>query len=158
MDAIIDMAQAGPITFGEDAAATDHEENPTGNDPSTSNEASDTFEIKSVSFDDIFSELEDFQMKNKGSLTIPTSHPALARIIDSLTSSCIELLAEKRWNDQLASLEEYKEEHGNSEVPLNHPTLGEWAARQRDYFKLREQGRPNPLTDQRVQYMKVNTN
>ena len=113
---------------------------------------SDT-KINSVSFDDIFKELEAFRQENN-SLTIPVTHPSLLQIIDSLTANCIEDLVQKRWDDQMAALTRYKLEHGNSDVPITHPTLGSWVKDQREFYKLHGYPKPNPLTKNRVQRLK----
>ena len=122
---------------------------------SDNNSSEGAFEVTSVSFDDVFAELQTFQHENNGSLVIPVSHPALTRIIDSLTSNCIELLVEKRWNDQMIALTNFKEEHGNCHVPATHPTLGKWVGDQRDHYKLYEKRRADPLTKKRYQRLKV---
>lgn len=62
-----------------------------------------------INFDDVFTELQSYRDDNNGSLTVPTSHPSLARIVDNLASGGIEDLAKRRWNFQMAALKDYKE-------------------------------------------------
>ncbi|KAL7540742.1 hypothetical protein ACHAXR_010356 [Thalassiosira sp. AJA248-18] len=109
----------------------------------------------SISFDAIFSELQAWQQQNNGSLSIPTSHPALSRIADALTGEGIENIVDQRWDEQLAQLREYKSENGNCNVPFSHPTLGKWVSEQRKYFKLYELRMPNPLTPARFEQLKM---
>ena len=109
--------------------------------------------LPSISFDAIYSELHAYQTTN-GSLTIPASHPALARITDILTGAGIEKIASRRWDDQLDNLRSYRARHGNCDVPPSHPTLGRWAGEQRAYYKERELGRTSPLTDDRYERLK----
>ena len=113
-----------------------------------------TLKVASVSFDDVFAELQTFRQENNGSLVIPVSHPSLSRIIDSLTSNYIEILVEKRWGDQMAALARYKEDNDNCHVPDDHPTLGRWIGDQRRHYKLYEERRANPLTKTRFESLK----
>ncbi|KAL7542654.1 hypothetical protein ACHAXR_011961, partial [Thalassiosira sp. AJA248-18] len=109
-----------------------------------------------VDFHGVFAELQRFQQEGKGGLSIPVSHPALSRIIDSLSESSggIETLSKRRWFDQMKELEKFKEKNGNTDVPLSRP-LGNWVRIQRDQYKLLLQGMPNSLTKKRVGQLKA---
>ena len=76
------------------------------------------------------------------------------RIIDSITDTTLESLATKRWEDQLLALTSYKQRYGTCDVPLNHPTLGTWAAEQRNQYRAYEQQLPTPLTAERYEKLK----
>ena len=39
-------------------------------------------------------------------------------------------------------------------MPLSHPTLGKWVSEQREYYKLHEQQKPNPLTPSRFEQLR----
>jgi len=111
-----------------------------------------------IDFDDVFTELQKYKQENNGSLSIPVSHPALSRIIDSLSelsSEGMESLSKKRWDDQMAVLKKFKENQGDINVPLSHPTLGNWVRIQREHYKLREQKMPNALTKKRFGKLKA---
>eukprot|EP00984_Skeletonema_dohrnii_P009670 scaffold3705_cov107-Skeletonema_dohrnii-CCMP3373.AAC.1 len=107
-----------------------------------------------INFECIMAELQSWQSENNGSLAIPSSHPALMRIIDSITDTTLESLANKRWEDQLLALTSYKQRYGTCDVPLNHPTLGTWAAEQRNQYRAYEQQLPTPLTAERYEKLK----
>ena len=105
----------------------------------------------SIDFGDVFAELLSYRRDNGGSLSIPASHPAVARIIDGLSSSSegIETLSKKRWEDQMAALRKFKEDHGDLDVPVTHPTLGRWVQIQRENYELYERRMPSALTKKR---------
>lgn len=107
-----------------------------------------------INFTGVYTELLSYHTQNNGSLAVPSSHPALSRIADALTSGGIENLLNQRWDEQLAQLRNYKARHGNCNVPPTHPTLGKWAADQREYYKLYESQKPSPLTPQRYEQLK----
>jgi hypothetical protein len=137
-----------------------------------------------INFDVIMTELQSWQSENNGSLAIPSSHPVslylmslknriscatlvltnlsshhnikqtLMRIIDSITNTGLESLATKRWEDQLLALTSYKQRYGTCDVPLNHPTLGTWAAEQRNQYRAYEKQLPTTLTVERYEKLK----
>jgi len=110
-----------------------------------------------IDFNDVFSELRRYKQENSGRLSIPASHPALSRIIDSLSESSegMESLSNKRWENQLAALKLFKENHGDVDVPPTHPTLGNWLKIQRKHYQLYEQRMPNALTKKRFGKLKA---
>ena len=75
-----------------------------------------------INFTEVFNELQKYKQGNNNSLIIPTSHPTLSRIIDSLSTSYegIESLSKKRWEDQFMALKKFKDEYGDVDVPLTH--------------------------------------
>lgn len=111
----------------------------------------------SIDFSSIFSELQKYKQENNDSLSIKVSHPAISRIIDSLSGSHegVETLSKKRWKDQLAALKEFKENEGHSYVPSHHPTLGNWVRIQREQYKKFEQGISSSLTKKRYGELKA---
>ena len=82
--------------------------------------------------------------------------------MDSITSTRLELLTAKRWDDQLVALTSYKHRYGTCEVPPTHP-LGAWATEQRNHYRnydeqqqVGESNLPssNPLTPERYEKLK----
>ena len=75
-----------------------------------------------INFTEVFNELQKYKQENNNSLLIPTSHPTLSRIIDTLSTSYegIESLSKKRWEDQFMALKKFKDEYGDVDVPLTH--------------------------------------
>ena len=112
-----------------------------------------------IDFSSVFHELQTFQQDHNGSLAIPESHPALARIIDSLSdlsSVGIIGLSRKRWEKQMKALQSYREKYGHVNVPpTNHHPLGNWARIQREQYRLYEEGEPNELTKKRYGKLKA---
>eukprot|EP00574_Skeletonema_japonicum_P006645 CAMPEP_0201713680 /NCGR_PEP_ID=MMETSP0593-20130828/430_1 /ASSEMBLY_ACC=CAM_ASM_000672 /TAXON_ID=267983 /ORGANISM="Skeletonema japonicum, Strain CCMP2506" /LENGTH=508 /DNA_ID=CAMNT_0048202857 /DNA_START=84 /DNA_END=1610 /DNA_ORIENTATION=- len=107
-----------------------------------------------VNLEGIMTELLSWQSENNGSLAIPSSHPTLVRIMDSITNTTLEALTAKRWEDQLLALTAYKQRYGTCAVPPNHPTLGAWTAEQRNQYRAYEQHLPNCLTQERYEKLK----
>ena len=104
----------------------------------------------SISFDAVFAELQAWHRQHDGRVTIPASHPAMARITDALTALGIEALARRRWDDQFAQLRAHRARHGQIDVPpAAAPALGAWVRAQRDYCRRRDRGLPSPLPSDR---------
>jgi hypothetical protein len=60
---------------------------------------------------------------------------------------------EVKWNRRVVELIAYKDEHGDCNVPKNHPenkALGLWVATQRKQYRMKEQGQHSQLTEGRV--------
>ena len=78
-----------------------------------------------INFTEVFNELQKYKHENNNSLLIPTSHPTLSRIIDTLSTSYegIESLSKKRWEDQFMALKKFKDEYGDVDVPLTHVSI-----------------------------------
>ena len=78
-----------------------------------------------INFTEVFNELQKYKQENNNSLLIPTSHPTLSRIIDTLSTSYegIESLSKKRWEDQFMALKKFKDEYGDVDVPLTHVSI-----------------------------------
>ena len=65
---------------------------------------------------------------------------------------------EGKWLESLAKVVKYKEEYGNCNVPRKwkiDPTLGEWVHFQRRQFRLRQLGRRNHMTDERIRKLEA---
>lgn len=108
-----------------------------------------------INFDSLISELHTYQQQY-GNYTIASNHPAQANITDILTSYGIENIVHQRWENQLQSLRSYKLQNGHCNVPVSHPTLGQWVANQREYYKLYEDNKPtSPLTKERYEKLKT---
>lgn len=57
------------------------------------------------------------------------------------------------WDTRFSQLCEYLAEHGSTRVPQlwkPNPQLASWVAEQRKQYRLRSQGRPNSMTDERI--------
>mmetsp|Transcript_14493 Transcript_14493/g.23723 ORF Transcript_14493/g.23723 Transcript_14493/m.23723 type:complete len:497 (-) Transcript_14493:67-1557(-) len=106
-----------------------------------------------INLEGIMAELQNWQSENN-SLAIPSSHPTLMRIVDSITNTSLESLTNKRWEDQLLALKSYKQRYGTCAVPLNHPTLGSWTAEQLSQYRAYERQEPTPLTSERYEKLK----
>ena len=65
---------------------------------------------------------------------------------------------EGKWLESLAKVVKFKEENGNCNVPRKwkrDPTLGEWVHFQRRQFRLRQLGRRNHMTDERIRKLEA---
>jgi hypothetical protein len=65
---------------------------------------------------------------------------------------------EGKWLESLAKVVAYKEEHGSCNVPRKwkkDPTLGEWVHFQRRQFRLKQLGRRNHMTDDRIRKLEA---
>ena len=115
------------------------------------------FDVSSVSFDEVFDELQKFQNLNtntNSSLTIPTSHSLFNDVIDKLGSLGLEEILKKRWEHQYEALKAYEEENGNILVPCSHPTLGKWVNVQCEQYKLYKERLPCSLSKKRYGKLK----
>ena len=59
----------------------------------------------------------------------------------------------KIWNQRLEELKEYKEKHGNCNVPRGYSAnkpLGEWVRTQRKQYRLKQEGRKSTMTKARI--------
>ena len=57
------------------------------------------------------------------------------------------------WDHRLDELVQYKDAHGNCEVPQSYApnkALGKWVAKQREQYRNREEGKHSSLTDDRL--------
>jgi hypothetical protein len=82
-------------------------------------------------FDPALAPLEAYRSEH-GTLSIPTSHPAFAAIVDALVESGIEDAVDAAWERNFASLREYRERAGDCDVPFAKETgLGSWVVGQR---------------------------
>ena len=61
------------------------------NDGSSDSSDSDTNNIPTINFTDVFNELLKYKEENNGSLSIPTSHCTLSNIVDSLSKPSIDI-------------------------------------------------------------------
>ena len=50
---------------------------------------------------------------------------------------------EEKWYERYEELQVYKKINGDTYVPVNHPTLGRWAATQRTNYQLLRDGKPH---------------
>eukprot|EP00585_Thalassiosira_rotula_P003237 CAMPEP_0196136684 /NCGR_PEP_ID=MMETSP0910-20130528/4909_1 /TAXON_ID=49265 /ORGANISM="Thalassiosira rotula, Strain GSO102" /LENGTH=712 /DNA_ID=CAMNT_0041397011 /DNA_START=3 /DNA_END=2141 /DNA_ORIENTATION=- len=114
--------------------------------------ANDTCEIhyddSSICFKSLFDDLQHFKEDNN-SLTISISHPTFISIMDNFSAVGMEELLKKRWENQFNSLKDFTKKHGDCNVPLEHPTLGEWVRIQRGHYELYKKRLPTPLTKKR---------
>ena len=60
----------------------------------------------------------------------------------------------KSWDERFQELCEYKEKHGNVNVPQNTPVLGSWVHRQRREFTFLKRGLSASLTPQRIEKLR----
>ena len=82
-------------------------------------------------FDAALAPLEAYRSEH-GTLSVPTSHPAFAAIVDALVEGGIEDAVDAAWERNFASLREYRERAGDCDVPFAGGTgLGSWVAGQR---------------------------
>ena len=57
------------------------------------------------------------------------------------------------WSVRFQQLCDFKEQFGHYLVPFNYtanPKLGRWVSTQRGYYKLYQEGKPTPLTEDRI--------
>ena len=57
------------------------------------------------------------------------------------------------WSEQFQQLCEYKVQFGHCVVPHNYSAnnkLGKWVSTQRSKYKLRLEGKPSPMTEERI--------
>ena len=57
------------------------------------------------------------------------------------------------WSVRFEQLREYKAQFGNCRVPGKYsanPKLGTWVMHQRRNYKLQKEGKPSPMTDERI--------
>ena len=60
---------------------------------------------------------------------------------------------ERIWNQRLKELKEYKEKHGNCNVPRRYQdnkSLGEWVSTQRKHYRLKEEGKYSTMSKARI--------
>ena len=72
---------------------------------------------------------------------------------ESLKSDAMLEQTNDEWNQMLALLQKYYRDNGHCNVPLNfaaYPKLGRWVQVQREAYKMKLNGRPNPLTQKRM--------
>jgi hypothetical protein len=58
------------------------------------------------------------------------------------------------WDARLEELKDYHRKHGNCLVPQQYPEnpqLGTWVSNQRKQYRLLKEGKPSPMTEERVQ-------
>ena len=121
------------------------------NDGSSDSSDSDTNNIPTINFTDVFNELLKYKEENNGSLSIPTSHCTLSNIVDSLSKPSIDIesLANQRWDGHLNKLIEYmnsKKKYTDINTLVSkstwykkQPKLVEWVDIQRQQCKLYSQ-------------------
>ena len=62
----------------------------------------------------------------------------------------------QKWHDNYEELRRYREEHGNCRVKAgkkkdsSYSKLGKWVDHQRQLYRLRAQGKPTSLSDERI--------
>lgn len=120
-------------------------------------EVASYFDGSSVSFDEVFNELQNFQNSNtniNNTLTIPTSHSSFNDVIDKLGSLGLEEILKKRWENQYEALKIYEGENGNVLIPCDHPTLGKWVNVQCEQYKLYKERLPCSLSKKRYGKLK----
>ena len=117
----------------------------------TTSLSSDTNNIPTIDFSDVFNELQKYKEENNGSLSIPTSHCTLSNIVDSLSKPSIDIesLANQRWDGHLNKLIEYmksKKKYTDINTLVSkstwykkQPKLVEWVDIQRQQCKLYSQ-------------------
>ena len=56
------------------------------------------------------------------------------------------------WENSFAKLVAYKEQHGDTNVPVTYKDkqLANWVKNARTYYRKMQQGEPSPMTDERV--------
>lgn len=85
---------------------------------------------KSFPFNDILTHLQKYKERNNH-VNIPKSDPAYTNILDSLIKHGIEHETNKKWVEKYNMLKEYKEKHGDCDLPEAHLELGGWIKEQR---------------------------
>lgn len=66
----------------------------------------------------------------------------------------------KAWNSRLEELKQYKTKHGHCLVPYRDAStgdkaspLGSWVSRQRQQYRLRREGKPSQMSDERIKQL-----
>ena len=57
------------------------------------------------------------------------------------------------WNERFQELEDYKECFGDCLVPQKYstnPKLGKWVSTQRTHYRLHQEGKASPMTEERI--------
>ena len=58
------------------------------------------------------------------------------------------------WENSFAKLVAYKEQHGDTNVPVTYKDkdkqLANWVKNARTYYRKMQQGEPSPMTDERI--------
>ena len=54
------------------------------------------------------------------------------------------------WHKGFQELKKCMETHGNCNVPKNHGSLGNWIISQRQKYRLLKEGKPSPMSDDRI--------
>ena len=54
------------------------------------------------------------------------------------------------WYKRFQELKKYKEAHGNCNVPARHANLGFWVSTQRRNYRLLNEGKSSPMSDDRI--------
>ena len=70
--------------------------------------------------------------------------------IDLLNSIGFEWSKEIPWMDRFEALRNYEEANGDFRVPRSNPTLGSWVHNQRTYYRLLEEGKKSPITQEHI--------
>eukprot|EP00985_Skeletonema_marinoi_P012440 scaffold6002_cov83-Skeletonema_marinoi.AAC.2 len=63
-----------------------------------------------------------------------------------------------KWEERLAQLKAFKEEHNHANVPQRYPTnpqLGIWVTTQRRDYRLRKEGKQSPMTNERIRELEA---
>ena len=109
-------------------------------------ETLDIPEGRQFPFDDVLKELQSFKTQH-GHASIPVSHPAFTRIVETLADNDIEKETDKLWERQFNVLKEYKDKHGECGIPYTDANSGKFMALHR---KLKADGVSDPLTLSRL--------
>ncbi|KAL7541416.1 hypothetical protein ACHAWF_006928 [Thalassiosira exigua] len=88
---------------------------------------------RTFSLGPVLPELDDYLTKG-GEASVPSSHPARAKIVDALVEGGVEEEAERAWERQFRRLREYRDRNGDCDVPSVDEGLGKWVRRQRDLY------------------------
>lgn len=106
-----------------------------------------------VCFDGLFAVLQELKDRG-GGLTVSVSHPALVSIMGELSTLGMEELMKNRFYDQVDSLRDSTEMHGDCIVPADHPTLGIWVRLQQKHYMLCKKRLASPLSKERYTKLK----
>ncbi|KAL9183321.1 LOW QUALITY PROTEIN: hypothetical protein ACHAXT_005108 [Thalassiosira profunda] len=93
---------------------------------------------------------QKYKLRNKGKPSSMTPE----RVLELEGIGFVWDVLEEQWNDNFARLQAYKEDNdGDCNVPsmyADDPQLGRWVGNQRQQYRLRNEGKPSHITDERV--------
>eukprot|EP00591_Stephanopyxis_turris_P002410 CAMPEP_0195513210 /NCGR_PEP_ID=MMETSP0794_2-20130614/4917_1 /TAXON_ID=515487 /ORGANISM="Stephanopyxis turris, Strain CCMP 815" /LENGTH=623 /DNA_ID=CAMNT_0040641161 /DNA_START=70 /DNA_END=1938 /DNA_ORIENTATION=- len=94
---------------------------------------------------------EEYKLKEEGQKSSLTDER-----INKLSKLGFSFTAEQvAWNEMFAKLLAYKEQYGDVDIPSSHAaklsSLSQWIDRQRTQYKLKKQGQPCEITDERIE-------